>query len=88
MASDEPKIVAKFTGDGTEYHNGIPAADLDEQTFKNLSDEQKATVVLSPLYEVQGQSKEVREAKASAKRVETEHTAQATDAAQDAGGDK
>jgi len=51
-------IVARFKGprdaDGMalEFHYGIPATDLDEAAFDALTDEQKAVLAASPLYDL------------------------------------
>lgn len=45
------KLRAKFTGDGREYHSGIPARDLAEQDWERLTPEQRDTVRRSPLYD-------------------------------------
>ena len=51
-------IAARFKGkrndDGTpaEYHSGIPARDLTEDEFSALSDEHKATLAHSAIYDL------------------------------------
>lgn len=61
-------VVAKYKGDGSEFHNGIPAADLSEEDFAGLTDEQKATLAASPLYELRRDAP--KEAAAAERRVE------------------
>lgn len=67
-------IVAKFVGPKDEdgvalsYHYGIPAADLDEAAFDALSDEQKATLAASALYDLRRDAP--KEAAAAERRVE------------------
>lgn len=63
-------IVAKFQGEDpeNEYHNGIPARDLSEEDFGALTDEEKATLAASPLYEMRGAA--VKEAASAERRVE------------------
>lgn len=52
------KLSAKFVGprdaDGVplEFVNGVPAKDHSESEFANLSDEQKAAMDASPLYDL------------------------------------
>jgi hypothetical protein len=49
-------IVARYKGtDGAHFH-GIPAADMTEEEFASLTDEQKATVAASPLYSLRGEA--------------------------------
>lgn len=45
-------LVARYVGNGREYHEGIPASDLDEERWATLDQEQQATVRSSPLYEM------------------------------------
>jgi len=42
--------VIKYTGDGSEYHSGIPARDLSAAEYDALDKEQRATVRSSPIY--------------------------------------
>lgn len=42
--------VRYFTGDGTRYHPGVPAADLEQDDYDALPDHLKATVDASDLY--------------------------------------
>jgi hypothetical protein len=74
-------IVAKFIGprdaDGAPlgYHGGIQAVDHDEEMWAALTDEQKATLAASPLYELRREAP--KEAAAAERRVER---AEATEA--------
>lgn len=67
-------IVAKFVGPKDEngmplsYHNGIPASDLSEEDFAALTDEEKATLAASPLYDLRRDAP--KEAESAARRVE------------------
>lgn len=49
-------IAARYKGTGGEHYHGIPAADMTEEEFAALSDEQKATVASSPLYSLRGEA--------------------------------
>ena len=71
-------IVAKYTGDGSAFYNGIPARDLDEADFAGLTDEQKATLAASPLYDLRREAP--KEAAAAERRVERAAVAEATPA--------
>jgi hypothetical protein len=61
-------IAAKYTGklkaDGTpaQYHGGIPARDLTEDEFSALSDEHKATLAHSKIYELRRDAPKVADA--------------------------
>lgn len=48
----KPKTYAKYLGDGSEYHNGIPSRDLTEDEFAALTDEQQAMLAESKLYDL------------------------------------
>jgi hypothetical protein len=64
------EVVARFKGDPEQaYHSGIPARDLTEEDLEGLTDEQKATLAASPLYDVKGKKAE-REVAAAERRVE------------------
>lgn len=80
-------VVAHYTGDGSEYLNGIPATDLEEEDFRVMTDEQKALVVASPLYEIEGRSKAAQEAKAAAKKTQAQQEEAAAAAASETSGD-
>jgi hypothetical protein len=43
---------AEYTGDGREFHNGIPARSLSTEEVAALSEEQRAVVEKSPLYKL------------------------------------
>lgn len=45
-------IKARFKGKGTEYLNGVPARDLDEDDLAALDPETRKLVRSSDLYEV------------------------------------
>lgn len=70
---------ARYKGDGSEYLSGVPARNLDEDDFHNLTDEQKAAVQRSPLYDLRGAGAE-REARAAERRVDKAVEAQAATA--------
>lgn len=40
----------RYVGDGTEFLEGVPMRDLEDDQFALLSDEQQAAVQASPLY--------------------------------------
>lgn len=61
-------VVAKYKGDGSEYLMGVPARNLDEAEFDALSDEQKAEMAASPLYDLRRDAP--KEAAAAERRVE------------------
>ena len=58
----DPKI--RFTGDGTEFHSGIPARTLTQHEYDDLDNDQRATVRDSPLYDYAGYREKVQAAKA------------------------
>jgi hypothetical protein len=62
------KIMFKYTGDGSEFHNGIPARDILESDLDALTDEQKVTLAGSAVYSARNDADEVA-AKAE-KRIE------------------
>jgi uncharacterized protein (UPF0254 family) len=64
------KIMFKYTGDGSEFHNGVPARDILESDLDALTDEQKVTLAGSAVYSARNDADEV--AAAAAKRVEKE----------------
>lgn len=45
-------IRARYTGDGTEFHYGIPTRDLTDEEYEALPLEDKRTLQASPLYKV------------------------------------
>jgi hypothetical protein len=45
-------IRARYKGDGSEFHAGIPARSLDEEEYQALDTEQRKLVRESPLYDV------------------------------------
>jgi hypothetical protein len=48
-----PRIVATFTGDPvTAFHEGIPARDLTEAMWENLTPDQQQTVAASKVYDL------------------------------------
>ena len=51
--------VGKRNPDGSpvEFHEGIPARDLDDEAWDGLSAEQKATISGSPLYTLRGEAR-------------------------------
>lgn len=49
-------IKARYKGDGSEFHMGIPARDLTEEEYDELDKEQKALLRSSPIYEVRSES--------------------------------
>lgn len=49
-------IKAKYVGAG-DYLNGIPARDLTEADWAQLTSEQQVAVATSPLYEIQAAKK-------------------------------
>jgi membrane peptidoglycan carboxypeptidase len=48
-----------YVGDGSESHFGIPARDLTDDDLATLTDEQKATVKASRLYQSPPKAKDV-----------------------------
>lgn len=44
-------IRAKYTGDGREYLEGVPARDLEEEDYQALDSDQRAAVRGSDLYD-------------------------------------
>jgi hypothetical protein len=62
------RIVAKFKGKPGEYLGGVPSRDLIQADFEALTDEQKATVAASSIYELRGDAP--KDAAAAEKRVE------------------
>lgn len=46
-----------YTGDGTEFVNGVPARDLEAAEWDALDDEQQQAAIDSGLYEVEGAAK-------------------------------
>jgi hypothetical protein len=62
------KVVAKFKGADGEYLGGVPSRDLGEDDWAALTDEQKATVAASSLYELRGDAP--KDAAAAERRVE------------------
>jgi hypothetical protein len=45
-------IKARYKGDGTEFHHGIPARNLTEEEFEALDVEERKMLRQSPLYDV------------------------------------
>lgn len=48
--------VVTYTGDGSAFHAGIPARDLEQEDVDALTDEQRAVLADSPLYELVGET--------------------------------
>lgn len=40
-----------YKGDGTEFHEGIPARDMDQEDWERLSLDQQTLVLDGPLYD-------------------------------------
>jgi len=51
---------ARFKGDGSQFLNGVPARDLDEDEYAALDAETKKLVGASELYDVVGGEKEAK----------------------------
>lgn len=69
-------IKAKFKGDGSEFHSGIPARDLTDEEYDSLSKEDQAVVLASPLYNVTGERDSTEKERAPfVRRVEREREA-------------
>lgn len=49
-------IKARYTGDGSEYLNGIPARNLSDEEYEALDREQKHAVRTSGLYEIKSEA--------------------------------
>jgi hypothetical protein len=45
-------IRARYKGNGSEFHAGIPARNLEEEDYQALDVEQRKVVRESPLYDV------------------------------------
>lgn len=60
-------IKARYKGDGSEFLNGIPARNLDEDEYAALDADQKRDVRQSGLYEVRPDD-EIHPAKAEDKK--------------------
>lgn len=45
-------IRARYKGNGSEFHAGIPARNLEEEDYQALDAEQRRVVRESPLYDV------------------------------------
>jgi hypothetical protein len=45
-------IRATYTGAGDQFHRGIPARDLEQEEYAALTNEQRAMLRESPLYDV------------------------------------
>lgn len=45
-------IKARFKGDGSEFHAGIPARDLTDEDWQSLDEDERTLVLASKLYNV------------------------------------
>ncbi len=68
---------ATYKGDGNEYLAGIPAQDLDEETYQGLDTEQRKAVRESSLYDCKT-DKEMSAASAASPPAETPAPAAST----------
>lgn len=50
----EPSPRYRFVGEAGQYLEGVPARDLTQEDVDALTDEQRAAVEASPLYEAPG----------------------------------
>lgn len=64
----------RYVGKDGEHYHGIPAADMTEEEFDSLTDEQKATVAGSPLYKLSGAVE--KDAESASRRVAREMRAE------------
>lgn len=65
------RLLFKYVGDGSEFHEGIPARDLRESDRARLTDEQMVTLAASKLYQPRNDAdEEVAEAEQRIERAE------------------
>lgn len=65
MARD--RLLFKYVGDGTEFHEGIPMRDIRESDRPDLTDEHLVTLAASRVYRARNDADE--EAEAAAERL-------------------